>query len=132
MSLEDHVRVQQVRSRMRRIATRAKECADRRRASAPSRAGTLLRRALDCSNDYAACHCARLMYRLLPGRFRRLPVDPNRRNTVFARRGPRLRRHAPADFATLIPNSTPADVRAPGMIASRHTRGQFSVSEKLP
>ena len=34
----------------------------------------------DCSNDCAAGHCARLMHRLLPSRFRPLPVE--RRNGI--------------------------------------------------
>ena len=60
----------------------------------PRARGSLYGEPQDCSDDCAAGQCARLMHHLLPSRFRRLPTD--RRNTVFARQRPRLRRQAPA------------------------------------
>ena len=107
---------QHMRSRTGRFAIRANACAGLRRTSAPSRAGTSISRA------------AGLLRRQRCGPVRAADARPASEplsapagrptNTVFACQRPRLRRHATADFATVTPTSTLADVRAPGMIAS--------------
>ena len=63
----------------------ARECAESPRVRTPAQTSprhriprareSLYGKPQDCSNDSPAGHCARLMHNLLPGRFRRLPVE---------------------------------------------------------
>ena len=64
-----------VRSRMRRFATRANVRARQRRTSAPSRAGTLVCRAAGLLRRQRYGPGARLMHHPQPSRFRRLRVE---------------------------------------------------------